>query len=287
MTSVVTGANGFAGRWLCKALVQKEATVVGWVRALPPDPIPGVSYRVQDIRDADGCAAAMRDDQPDTVFHLAAMTHLADCEAHPAAAHVTNVVGTRNVFQAMPASVRGVFSSTCHVYGQPKSKRISETHPTAPKGVYAESKLEAELEIRRLGRNVAIARAFHHTGPGQSTRYVLADWAAQIRSGQSTVRVGDLNLRRDFSDVRDIVQGYIHLATSDVEPGVYNLCSGVAPTLRSMFEQLRGERACEAICDPSRVRPLDVPIFCGDPSLALSVGVPPVRSIQKTLNELV
>jgi len=287
MKAVVTGANGFAGRWLCEALVKQKATVFGWVRARPSKPVPGVRYRVQDIRDERGCREAMREDCPDCVFHLAAMTHLADCEQDPLQAQATNVGGTRNVFLGMPDSARGLFASTCHIYGHPQGEPICEGHPTSAKGVYAESKLEAEREIERLGKEVTIARAFHHTGPGQSTRYVLADWASQMRAGQSTIRVGDLALRRDFSDVRDIVQGYIHLARRSVEPQVYNLCSGVSPTLGELFELLRDGRACQPIQDPSRVRASDISVFCGDPSLARSVGVGPGRPIQVTLKEMV
>ena len=94
MRALVTGAGGFAGTWLCRQLVGQGIQVVAWVRSIPLEPIEDVQYRVQDVRDFLGCEAAMGRDSPKWVYHLAAMTNLADCEEDPGAAKEVNVQGS-------------------------------------------------------------------------------------------------------------------------------------------------------------------------------------------------
>ena len=254
---------------------------------MPDRPISQVTYRAQDVRDRDGCYRSMKLDNPDRVFHLAAMTHLQDCEAEPDRTFETNVRGSVHVISAMPTHAKAVFASTCHVYGRPETDKIGETHPADPSGQYAESKLAAEEAVLSLGRPVVVARAFHHTGPGQSDRYVLSDWATQIRSGKDVIDVGNLEVRRDFSDVRDIVRGYACLGELG-EPGErYNLCSGVSRTLANLFGMLAANTMVRARVDAGRLRQDDVAVFCGDPSKARSLGWTPRISIDQTLKEMV
>ena len=174
MRIIVTGAEGFAGRWLTQMLATQH-TVLPWSRA-----------RV-DITDADGCAAALAVDRPDALLHLAALTHPSDAARDPARAHAVNVIGTRNVLEPLPAAVPALMVSTCHVYGPPQALPIDEHHPLAPRGAYAHTKREAERVALAVHPRTVIARAFHHTGPGQSQRYALADWAAQIRMDPATM----------------------------------------------------------------------------------------------------
>ena len=286
MKAVVTGAGGFAGKWLCRHLLAEGWTVTGWIRRRCPKPVPGVRYRMVDIRDSAGVARAMQEDAPDEVFHLAAVTHVASCEEDPDHARATNVAGTVNVFSAMPATARGVFASTCHVYGRPESSPIPEDHARNGESVYAMTKLEAEKAVKELGRHVVIARAFHHTGPGQSTQYVLADWAAQIRRGARTLHVGDASVERDFTDVRDVVTGYAFLAREGAAGEAYNLCAGQAWPLSYFLGCLAEGRSVTIEVDPQRLRHRDVPRFCGDPTRAATLGWKPTRRIEETLAEL-
>lgn len=284
MRVVVTGGDGFAGRWLCRLLADDGAHVVAWVRRKPAAPLPGVQYRVQDIRDAPGCSQGMREDAPDQVFHLAAITHLGQAEEDPKAAHVTNVDGTHNVMAATPRGATAVFASTCHVYGPPSSLPIDESHPCAPGGTYAQTKLLAEEAATESCSRAVIARAFHHTGPGQSTQYALSDWAQKVAAGQ-VVWTGDLSLRRDYSDVRDICAGYRLLAEAGTPHEIYNLCSGAAPALETL---LMGMGDCvQATVDPSRLRSGDIREFRGDPSKAEALGWRRSISTQQMLADLV
>lgn len=286
MTAVVTGADGFAGRWLCRHLLADGVSVTGWVRRPPDDPVAGVKYRIQDIRDGAGVARAMGEESPEYVFHLAAMTHVASCEENAQVAVDTNVTGAVNVFSSMPAEARGVFASTCHVYGRPSVTPTSESHPLNAHGVYAQSKVAAELAILRLNRHVVIARAFHHTGPEQSRQYVLADWAGQIRDGVSTIRVGNLDVERDFCDVRDIVAGYVALVRQGEANEPYNLCSGVAHPLAYLLSCMTEGRGVNVEVDAERLRAGDVSRICGDPRRASRLGWRAERSVEETLRSL-
>ena len=146
MNTVVTGANGFAGRWLCRLLIEHGAVVDGWVRREPSEPIAGVRYRLVDIRHREQVGDAMSLSRPDAVYHLAAITNLRECEDNPTVAEQTNVAGTFNVFSVMPDEAKGLFASTCHVYGKPQELPIAEGHPVTPAGVYARTKRKAEIE---------------------------------------------------------------------------------------------------------------------------------------------
>lgn len=286
MKAVVTGADGFAGRWLCRALVGCGIKTEGWLRRAPTDPLLGVEYQRVDICDFGNVKGAMEKASPDLVFHLAALTNPGDCSAHPALAAAINIEGTQHVFRAMPASARGVFSSSCHVYGEAKSRVLLESMPCEAVGAYAETKLEAERWIQESGRPVVIARAFHHTGPEQSTRYALADWCSQIKRGAVQINVGNISVERDYTDVRDIVEGYRLLAENGVAGEVYNLCSGRAHTLDQFIKWAVGDRAVDVRVDPDRLRPNDAPIIVGSPEKANALGWVPSRSMQDTLAEM-
>lgn len=283
MKAVVTGADGFAGRWLCRALVGCGIETEGWLRKASADPLGGVEYQRVDICDFGNLKGAMEKADPDLVFHLAALTNPADCDAHPALAAAINIEGTQHVFRAMPASARGLFSSSCHAYGEAKGRVLLESMQCQPVGVYAETKLEAERWIQESGRPVVIARAFHHTGPEQSTRYALADWCSQIKQGASQITVGNITVERDYTDVRDIVEGYRLLAENGVAGEVYNLCSGKAHTLGQFIKWAVGDRAVNVRVDPERLRPNDAPIIVGSSEKANALGWTPSHSMQDTL----
>jgi nucleoside-diphosphate-sugar epimerase len=284
MKALVTGADGFAGRWLCRLLVGQGWDVDGWVRCPPVAPIAGVLYRTVDIRDASACEQAMR--SPDEVYHLAAMTHVGAAAASPDDAWKTNVEGTRNVLGKAPSGCRPMLVSTCHVYGRPQFLPLTESHPLAPVGTYARTKAEAERAARECRPDVVIARAFHHTGPGQPARFALSEWAEALSSEVATIRTGDLELRRDYSDVRDIVAGYVHLLRTAPPGAIVNLCSGRAPTLREMLALLNGGRSPRTETDPNRLRPGDVQELRGDPSVALALGWRPRIGLAETLRDL-
>jgi GDP-4-dehydro-6-deoxy-D-mannose reductase len=249
MRALVTGATGFVGRYLIEALNEAgyETLACGGphdARAMPVD-----------VLDISSLRAALEVGRPHVVFHLAAVTFVPDSLAEPMTTYVTNVRGTANVAQAVReymsdtgARVRVVFTSSAEVYGRqpPQAFPLRETVAPSPVNPYAASKAAAEMlllgEARSFGLDIVIARAFNHIGPGQSDRFAVANFAAQlaqIAAGASPqLFVGNLDAKRDFLDVRDVVRAYVALARDGASGEIYNVCGGTARSMRDVLREL-------------------------------------------------
>jgi GDP-4-dehydro-6-deoxy-D-mannose reductase len=277
MRALVTGATGFVGNYLIDALQSAghEAFACGGPtdeRAMPVD-----------IVDPSAVRAALDLARPHWVFHLAATTFVPESLAAPMKTYVTNVRGTAAVAQAIreysnetASPVRLLFTSSAEVYGAqpPQAYPLRETCAPSPANPYAASKAAAEMlllgEARSFGLDVVIARAFNHIGPGQSDRFAVASFAKQLAAiasgGAPQLYVGNLDAKRDFLDVRDVVRAYIALAERGVAKEIYNVCSGVARSMRDALRELiiTAHVPVEVRDDPERMRPADVPLSVGD-----------------------
>lgn len=279
MRAVVTGATGFVGRYLTEALQEAgyETLACGGPRDADALPI--------DLLEISSLRAALELGRPHVVFHLAAATFVPDSLAAPMATYLTNVRGTANLAQAVReyssntgARVRLLFTSSAEVYGRqpPESFPLRESVAPSPANPYAASKAAAEMlllgEARSFGLDVVIARAFNHIGPGQSDRFAVANFAmqlAQIAAGAPPqLFVGNLDAKRDFLDVRDVVRAYVALARDGASSEIYNVCSGAARSMRDVLRELiiAAHVPVEVRDDPARARPSDVPLSVGDPS---------------------
>ena len=228
----------------------------------------------------------MKECRPSIVYHLAAIADPRVCENNPEEATAVNVGGTKNVFSSMPKGARGLHVSTCHVYGGAPPVPILANTSLNPTGVYAETKAVADQWVEQSMLPVSIARAFHHTGPGQSEAFALADWCAQIRRGSAEVSTGNLSVKRDYCDVRDIVRGYTVLATRGDAGHSYHLCSGRAEPMRTFLSWAIGSRRVRVVSDAERIRSGDAIEFRGDPTAAENLGWRRTRSLQQTLSEM-
>lgn len=277
MRALVTGASGFVGSYLVAALKRDGAEVLAC-----GGPSDRGEFYALDLADSQTMNAALDVIDPTVVFHLAAKTFVPDSFVSPLATYDANTIGTARLAQAVRdyAARRGsmpriVFTSSAEVYGkrEPQDFPLRETLVLRPATPYAASKAAAEAillaEVQSFGLDVVVARAFNHIGPGQSDRFVIASFAAQLariaEGADPLLLVGNLAAARDFLDVRDVVEAYVALAR-DGEPGeVYNVCSGAAATIRDLLGQLVRIAAVpvEIREDPERMRPLDVPLFVG------------------------
>jgi GDP-4-dehydro-6-deoxy-D-mannose reductase len=276
VSALVTGATGFVGTYLVDAL--REAGY-GVLACGGPDETHAVPI---DLTDVSSLRAALDLAQPQVVFHLAAQTFVPDAIASPASTYEANVIGTANLAQAIREYAaagapmpRLLFTSSAEVYGmQPQEAfPLRESTALAPANPYAASKAAAEMillgEMRAFGLDVVIARAFNHIGPGQSERFAVAGFAAQLAriaaGGAAQLYVGNLEAKRDFTDVRDVVRAYVALARDGKSGEAYNVCSGVARSMRDVLGELivAAHVPVEVRTDPARMRPSDIPVFVG------------------------
>jgi GDP-4-dehydro-6-deoxy-D-mannose reductase len=238
----------------------------------------------------------VRDARPDAVLHLAAIASVADAWRNPDAVSDVNVGGTRNLLAAVAAAApaaRFLLVSSAEIYGAvPEPQQpIDESAPPHPTSPYATSKLEAENVALQAGVDTVIARPFPHIGPGQDTRFAIASFASQIagieRGAEPVLRVGNLDARRDFSDVRDVVGAYVALLGTGT--GLYNVCSGRAVRIGDVLASLLGlaEREIEVRPDPERMRPADIPLLLGSPArIERDLGWRAERPLEQTLLDI-
>jgi len=286
MRAVVTGASGFAGRHLLHHLLSAGDEVT-----------PSST----EITDARALAAEFRQCRPEAVYHLAAQADVSASWSEPVATLRVNVEGTFNVLAAArgAGARRVVAVSSADVYGRvsPAGLPVAESAPLRPVTPYGASKAAAEMMCLQAGHGARLevirARAFNHFGPGQSDRFVASALASRIaaneRSGAASVPAGNLEARRDFTDVRDVVRAYRLLARAGSPGEAYNVCSGVARSVRELADGLlmRAAHPMTVTEDPELFRAADVPEMRGDPSkLHAATGWRPEIPLSQTLDEL-
>jgi GDP-4-dehydro-6-deoxy-D-mannose reductase len=299
--ALVTGASGFAGGWLCRACLQAGDEVHGISRSgTSPE---GVSATAVDLRDAEAVTACVRGFEPDVVYHLAALSSVGRSWSEPERTLEANVGGGVTLLEAIrrhaPAA-RVVWVSSSEVYGTVESGAIAETVQCRPESPYAVSKLAAEqlaaVYAQAHGLSIVIARPFSHSGPGQRPIFLLSNIALQAvtarrrREGSLRLVTGNGDVRRDVTDVRDVVRAYRLLAASPLS-GVVNVCSGVT---RSTAEQvaelarLLPDLVIEHVVDPALVRASEVMELRGDPRrLRAETGWRPEIPYERTLADTI
>jgi GDP-4-dehydro-6-deoxy-D-mannose reductase len=240
---LVTGVHGFVGRTLARMVAEGE-WASRWQLIDTPTGL--------DVRNRDDVALLVNATQPDAVIHLAAQSWVPDAFRDPATTLSINLFGTLNLLQALQnASFTGrlVYVGTGDVYGNVAldALPVSESHAALPRNPYAVSKLATEALCRQWviteAMDIVLARPFNHIGRGQSDRFVVSDFArqvAEIRAGkrEPVVRAGDIDVTRDFTDVRDVVHAYFALLDSGERGQTYNVCSGREQSIRSILDRL-------------------------------------------------
>ena len=288
MRALVTGAGGFVGRYLVRELHDSGYDIIATdIIEAPEDSgagrFPeGVEFRRLDLREVGEVRAVFADFAPRAVFHLAAQSSAARSFEDPRETLETNIFGTLNLLEAARESVgetptRFLSVGSCEEYGRrtPDEMPLTERSPVEPVSPYAVSKASQSMLVLQYhsayGLECMTTRSFSHTGPGQTARFVLPAFAKQcveIKAGltEPLIKVGNLEVTRDFLDVRDVVRAY-RLLVEKGRPGtVYNVCRGegleLGEALRT-FEEMTG-RPVEREIDPKLLRPADVPMLIGD-----------------------
>ena len=299
---LVTGAGGFVGPHLVRALSAAGALVRGAGLGAPPAETPLEGWLEADLADPAQAAAAVAAAPIEAIVHLAGQSSAARSFEAPEETFRANVSGTWSLLEALRAhapAARVLVVSTSEVYGPiPPGTRANEDAPFAPLSPYALSKAAAEEVARAYADahtlDVVRARPFGHTGPGQTPRFVVPSFAQQIAAieagrGEPVLRVDYLYVTRDFTDVRDIVEGYVALLERGRRGEVYNLCRGAGVNLRELVAELAGMARVQVRIevDPARLRPADTPWLVGDPTRAArETGWRAHRELSGTLRDV-
>src|SRR5258708_27139301 len=297
---LVTGAAGFAGSHLLDLLAASGADIVAWHRpgGKPPRDVPRTRWDAVDLLDAAQVAGAIARLRPPAVYHCAGAAHVGRAWDSTEATFATNVRGTHHLLQALErerVGARVLVPSSALVYATSEAA-LDENHPLAPASPHGLSKLAQEMLASRTNGALAvtIARPFNHFGPRQDPYFAASGFArriADIEQGRwaPEIAVGNLEARRDLTDVRDTVRAYRLILERGVPGRPYNVCSGRAIAIRELLDHLlaRARVPITVKVDPARYRPNDTPVLLGDPSrLRNELGWMPAIPLEQTLDDL-
>jgi GDP-4-dehydro-6-deoxy-D-mannose reductase len=304
---LITGATGFAGGHLIPALEAEGPSAFEIFGTAYPDPPALSEGRLfpLDLRSGEDVIGLMAKVRPDWVFHLAAVSNVRRSWQMRRETIETNVLGTHNLLEGVRRSAPGarvlfVSSSDVYGYGDPLAGPLDEGAAVQVVDPYAYSKAAGEMLCGFYGKvekiDIVIARPFPHAGPGQAPDFVCSDWArqiAEIENGERApiLKVGNTDVRRDFTDVRDVVWAYVLLLRKGRRGETYNICSGRSIALREILDFLTGEASgkvpISVEVDPAKLRKSDVPaLISSNRKINAETGWSPRVPMEQTLRDL-
>lgn len=306
---LITGVTGFAGSHLVDYLLAQGGYDIYGIQRWRSrtENIEHFQDKISllecDLRDATSTRDTLEKVKPEWIFHLAAQSFVPTSWIAPTESLTTNVLAQVNIFEAvrhMGLKCRIQLACSSEEYGMvfPEETPIKETNPLRPLSPYAVSKVAQDMLGYQYWMSFKVdsvrTRGFNHEGPRRGPVFVASDFAKQIADIEKgrrapVLNVGNLEAKRDFTDVRDMVRAYV-LALEKCEPGeVYNICSGKAWVIRDMLDHLLSltKAKIEVKQDPARLRPSDVPILLGDNSrFVKATGWQPTIPFEKTLADM-
>lgn len=301
---LITGCAGFAGGYLverCRTHYP-EAELFGLYHHTEPQQVRGIKLLQADILQADHVRRVVMEARPDVIFHLAAQASVAASWSDPVHTLQVNAGGTLHLLEAArqvcPAA-RIVLVGSAEQYGivAPQENPIREEQAFKPGNPYAISKVAQDLYgyqyFAAYGLPVMRVRSFNHFGPRQSESFVLASFARQIaliEAGRSrpVVEVGNLQVKRDFLPVEDIVAAYLAVSERGQPGEVYNVGSGQARSIEAILDVFLSlaQKPVQVCQDHARMRPIDAPILEADISrIQAHTGWKPTKAFEAALEE--
>lgn len=295
---LIFGIGGFVGSYLAREFQEHGYKVYG--SDIAAKEIDGVDFRQANLLEAESVDSLVADIQPDMIINLAAISSVGASWGIPQTTVSVNVIGALNVMEAarkVTTNPKVMFIGSSEEYEE-SSELISEQTPLNANNPYGISKMAqerfAEVYRERYGMLVYCVRPFNHTGIGQKDSFVLPSFCKQVaeieKSGKpGIIRVGNLAVERDFSDVRDIVRAYRMIIESDDCTKIYNVGSGEAYSLSELLEYIvsLSSQKIDIEVDTERFRPVDTPRICCDNSYINSeLGWKTEYSIFETLKEM-
>lgn len=301
MKALITGINGFVGEYLADLLIENEIEVYGTVLEKEyVDSRSNIKIFSMDILDEDQVSKIISEVKPDYIFHLAGQSSVGLSWERPRLTIDVNVIGTINLLEAVKkysSDSRVLIIGSSDQYGivKPEDCPISESLTMNPQSPYATSK-KAQEEIaqqyfKAFGVNAIIVRAFNHIGPKQNRGFVIADFASQIAEIEmgkkpAIIKVGNLEAKRDFTDVRDIVRAYYMIIEKGLSGEIYNVGSGNTYVIKEILHKLISYSKVNISIeqDMDKMRPSDVPLIqCDNSKIFRQCGWNPQHLIDETL----
>ncbi len=307
---LITGITGFAGSYLAEFLIEKGDVEIYGMRRWRSrmESVEHIENKVTlvecDLRDASSVMNCIAEVKPDKIFHLAAQSFVPTSWLAPTETLTTNILSTLNIFEAVRKAAlvetRIQIAGSSEEYGMVYENEIpiKETNPLRPLSPYGVSKVAHDLlgyqYYMSYNLHIVRTRGFNHSGPRRGEVFVEADFAKQIAEIEKGLKkpivyVGNLEAKRDFTDVRDMAKGY-WLSLEKCDPGdVYNICSGKAFKIKEVLDILLSLSTVqvEVKQDPTRMRPSDVQILLGDHTkFSEKTGWQPTIPFEKTLEDI-
>jgi len=286
---LLTGIDGFTGKYVEKELAENGYEVVGVVyKNAKPGQV------ACDLTDKQAVITCLTQVKPDYIIHLAAISFVGHSDQ--TAFYDVNVFGALNLLEAAKELKlqlkKVILASSANVYGNPDiAGKINESVSPAPVNHYAMSKLSMEYMVKLWFETfpILISRPFNYTGPGQADNFLIPKIVSHFKKGKKTIELGNIDIARDFSDVRDISKGYVHLLEANADSEIVNLCSGNVITLEEIIaktEKIAGYKINVEV-NPDFVRENEIKILGGDNSkLTLLTGFSPSINMDNTLFDM-
>lgn len=313
MRALVTGAAGFVGGWLTRALQDAEWEVYGTAiesGSRPPTrdamATDEIQWLVGDIRDPAHIRAALDLSLPDVIFHLAGISSVPSASADPGIAYEINVLGAARLLGEVRARKRAgsidpvvLVVGSAEQYGrqQPDAFPVGEQAAQRPQTIYAATKAAQEVialeAFRSDGVRVIAVRSFNHSGGGQRPPFLLPSLVARAlerRDAPSPMPIGNTETVRDYLHVKDVVRAYLALATHAIPGEAYNVCSGTGLRAAAIAERVLARTGISVPLrvDPALVRPNEVPVMIGDNAkLRAATGWAPAFTLDDILDDLI
>jgi GDP-4-dehydro-6-deoxy-D-mannose reductase len=302
-TILVTGAAGFAGGHLLDLLQRDGLAPHAWHRPGKPPSVSGpaaLRWRGVDLLDAGAVNQAIAELEPAAVYHCAGAAHVGQSWNRARETFATNVLGTHHLLKALRRTgqrARVLIPGSALVYRHADAA-LAEDAPLGPASPYALSKLAQEMlgvrAVEEDGQFVLLTRSFNHVGPGQDASFAASGFARQIARieaglAEPVIEVGNLDARRDLTDVRDTVRAYRLILERAKTGAVYNVCTGRAYAIRAVLDTLvsLSRVKVEIRSDPARYRPQDQDLLLGDPGrLERDLGWRPEIPLEQSLSDV-
>lgn len=276
MKILITGGNGYVGRTLCRMLYEEhDICVLDNLRygenRFTQDELNKIRFEESDLRQKSKVSDIVSKFNPDVIIHLAAIHFIPECESDPELAISTNICGTVNLLSGCPSDCRFVFASSGAVYQPEEQPHIENSSPLRPSDVYGFTKLHGEDYVKYFAKSenfpAVIVRLFNAVGSGETNPHVIPEIIAQLKAGNKTLKLGNIQPKRDYIHVKDAAAGFAATALNGkLEKGetvTVNLGTQIQYSVEDLLLKLKdiAQVEFELETDPTRLRKVDRPFL--------------------------